>query len=391
MPLIGKKKKRSAGSPLLGLWLNSDCGVPSGYRRLLDSPEIGAAIDRISGIIGSATIYLMANGDGGDVRAKYGLSRFVDVTPWPDMATRQSWVSWIVATMLGPGDGNAYVLPVSKSAGFTALRPLPGASAVGSADGESYTVHWQGRSFAPDEVLHFRLFADPDIPWLGRGYKTRAAAIAASLKQTAALKDNLSSPRYKPPLIVSVSSDTDFSDPDIRQHLREEYLETVEEQGAPWILPEGYLKVDQLKPLSLSDLAVKDTVELDKRTAAAIFGVPPSLLGLGAYSEGEYNNFIRTVIVPICVGIEQELTAKLLLSDSYYFQFNRRRLYAYDLKTLIDMDLAMSDRGFMTGDEVREDAFRDPAGLNEFRVLENYIPFDMAAMQSKLQGGKSNA
>ena len=68
-----------------------------------------------------------------------------------------------------------------------------------------------------------------------------------------------------------------------------------------------------------------------------------------------------------------------------YFQFNRRRLYSYDLKALVDIDLAMSDRGFVNGDEVRETAFRDPAGLKEFRVLENYIPFDMAGMQAKLR------
>ena len=108
------------------------------------------------------------------------------------------------------------------------------------------------------------------------------------------------------------------------------------------------------------------------------------MLGLGKFDQTEFNNFIRTVVEPICVGIEQELTLKLLISSEMYFTFNRRRLYSYDLKSMIDLDLAMSDRGFMNGDEVREDAYRNPAGLKEFRVLENYIPDDMLGKQKYL-------
>ena len=57
----------------------------------------------------------------------------------------------------------------------------------------------------------------------------------------------------------------------------------------------------------------------------------------------------------------------------------------------------MADRGYLNGDEVREDAFLEPAGLTEFKVLENYIPIDMIGQQKKLvpdsgtgEGGDSN-
>ena len=185
-------------------------------------------------------------------------------------------------------------------------------------------------------------------------------------------------------MIVSVNSDVPLDDEGKREEIRKSYLEDSD-KGKPWIIPGDLMKVEQVRPLSLADLAIRDTVELDKRTVAAIFGVPGFMLGLGSFSQDEFNNFIKTVILPICQAIEQELTLKLLASDTMYFQFNRRRLYSYDLKALVDIDLAMSDRGFVNGDEVRETAFRDPAGLKEFRVLENYIPFDMAGMQAKLR------
>lgn len=380
------------GASVLAYYLAGSGGeLPIGYHRLLDSPEVGACIDRIAGIISSATIYLMQNTRDGDVRLTNRLSRFVDVTPWPNMATRQVWMSWIVAQLLGEGDGNAFVLPRTRLGGreFSALEPMPGAFA--SRTETAYRVSWRGRYYDNDDVLHFRLFADPDEPWRGRGYRTRADRLAASLKQTGALKDSLASPEYKPPLIVSVDTDTDLADDDKREAFRKRYLEDTD-TGKPWIIPAGLIKVEQVKPLTLTDLAVKDTVELDKRAVASIFGVPPFLVGVGEFSQKEYNNFIRGVILPICAGIAQELTGKLLESEEMYFKFNERRLYAYDMRDLVDMDLAMSDRGFMNGDEVREDAGRDPAGLKEFRTLENYIPNNKLGDQKKLiQEAISNA
>lgn len=380
---MGFFKKRAEKEPsYLGLWLSDDRSLPVGYHRLLDSPEVSGCINRIANIISASTIYLMRNTPNGDVRVKDRLSRFVDVTPWPNVATRKVWMSWIVAELLGDGDGNACVLPQVKNGEFCALRPMPAVSLVQDSQTE-YVAHWCGRVFEPDDILHFRLHADSLEPWRGRGVRVQAKKLADSLIQTSALKDSLSSPDYKPPLIVAVDSDSDLSDETKREAFRKSFLEDSD-KGKPWIIPSHLLSVSQVKPLTLTDLAIKDTMELDKKSVASIFGVPPFMLGIGSYNKDEFDNFIQTVVIPICEGIEQELTAKLLVSEERYFQFNRRRLYAYNMKELVEIDLAMSDRGFMSGDEVREDAGRDPAGLNEFRVLENYIPWDMAALQKKL-------
>lgn len=379
--------RRTRDATPLGIWINSSGSLPVGYHRILESPEIGSCINRMAEIVSCCTIYLMRNGKDGDKRIKGGLSRLVDIEPWPGMMDGHTWKAWIVAELLGNGDGNAFVLPKFSDGRIDALIPMPGAFTIRNEDGMGYTVSWKGNLYDPAGLVHFKLFPDENEPWRGRGYRVQASRLAASLAQTSDMKDKLNSPDYKPPMIVSINADTDFSNDEKREELRKRYLEDAD-KGKPWILPADLIKVEQIRPLSLNDLAIRDTVELDKRTAAAIFGLPPFLIGVGEFNAQSYNNFIHGPVRNICKAIESPLTLGILESEDLYYQFNRRGLYAYDLKSLVDMDLAMSDRGFVNGDEVREDAMRDPAGLKEFRVLENYIPWEMAATQSKLTGAK---
>ena len=104
----------------------------------------------------------------------------------------------------------------------------------------------------------------------------------------------------------------------------------------------------------------------------------------GTYSRDEWNNFVQTKLRAIALGIQQELTRKLILSPSWYVRFNVWSLMDYDLKSISDVLLAGSDRGFVNGDEWRDRVNMAPAGLTEYRVLENYIPADMAGSQKKL-------
>ena len=83
----------------------------------------------------------------------------------------------------------------------------------------------------------------------------------------------------------------------------------------------------------------------------------------------------------------QELTQNLIIRESWYLQMNVWSFLDYDIKSVSDVLLAGSDRGFVNGDEWRDRMNLPPAGLKEYRVLENYIPWDMAGQQKKLVGG----
>ena len=57
----------------------------------------------------------------------------------------------------------------------------------------------------------------------------------------------------------------------------------------------------------------------------------------------------------------------------------------WDLMTISEVFGKLSDRGFVTGNEVRDRIGMSPReGLDELRILENYLPYDMSGKQKKL-------
>ncbi len=359
----------------------------SGYTSLADNPEVLTACRRIATLISSMPIMLMENGNSGDIRIFNELSRKLDIEPNKNM-TRRTWMEAIVMNMLLYGKGNSIVKPYTSRGYITNLEPISAdrVSIIPDAiDTRKYYVVIDGKNYDPADVLHFVDNPDRHFPWMGKGMTVVLKDVANNLQQASATKKGFMSTKWKPSIIVKVDAMIDeFSSPEGRKKLMDEYISSSE-AGEPWLIPAEQFDVETIKPLSLADLAISDSVVMDKRTVASIIGVPPFVLGVGEYDQTAWNSFINNTVRIIAQEIEQELTRKLILNPKWYVKFNILSLMNWDLQTIADVFGKLSDRGFVTGNEVRDRIGMSPAdGLDEFRILENYIPYDMSALQKKL-------
>lgn len=360
-----------------------------GYVSLANNPEIAAGVDTIARLVGSMTIHLMECRDGGAVRIQNELSRKIDINPNQYM-TRAAFIHWIVRTMYLEGNGNAVVWPKTRRGIIQDLNPVAPSFVSFIPDGWGYRVVIAGQEYRPDKVLHFALNPDSLYPWLGTGYRVSLADVANNLKQAAATQKGFMASKWKPSLIIKVDALTDeFSSPEGRKRLLEQYAMSGQ-AGEPWMIPAEQFSVEQVKPLTLSDLALDAMVTLDKRTVAAVLGIPAFVLGVEKFDRDAWNNFINTTIMPLARGIEQELTKKLLLSPEWFFRFNNWSLFSYSITELVSAGAEMVDRMALRRNEWRGwlNLPPDPE-MDELLALENYLPADRLGDQGKLvQGGE---
>lgn len=380
--------KSTAGS--VALWLDSGEICLPGYVRLSDCPEIQAGCLRIAELIASQTIYIRENGKNGDIRIENELSRMIDITPNRNM-TRMQWMTAILMTLMLSGRGNAIVVPHTYDGILKSLEPIAASRVSFLPMGTSYRdyrVLIDGTSKNPDDLMHFALNPDPIYLWKGRGFEVALRDLAKNLAQAQATENAFMRSEWKPSVIVKVDAlAKEFRSTEGRAKLTHEYMHPPE-PGAPWLIPAEAFSVEQIKPLTLADLAIKDTVELDKRTVAAVLGVPPYLLGAGNFNRDEWNNFVQTRVRAIALTIAQEMTRALIINPKWYIELNYWSLLDYDLKSTSDILLAGADRGYVNGDEWRTRMHMAPAGLTEYKVLENYIPYEMSGKQKKLVGSE---
>ena len=370
----------------IAFWLGSEAIECAGYTRLSDCPEIQTAVLRIAELIGSMTIYLMNNTENGDERIINELSRKIDIEPCKNM-TRMEWMTAVVMNLLLHGDGNSLVVPHTSDGILTDLEPIAASRVTYQPVGNSYKdyrVLVDGKAHDPSEVLHFTYNPDPYYLWKGRGITVTLKDIANNLKQAQKTENAFMKSEWKPSIIVKVDGLTEeFASPEGRARLLKDYIQPSV-PGAPWMIPSEAFSVEQVRPLTLSDLAIRDTIELDKKTVASVIGVPAFLLGVGEFKREEWNNFIQTKVRAIALGIQQEMTRALILSPKWYLMLNFWSLMDYDLQSVSSILLAGADRGYVCGDEWRDRMHMAPAGLKEYKVLENYIPYEDSGKQKKL-------
>lgn len=386
-----RKARRTRSAVLIGSAEAYDILCGDGYTSLDQNPEIVAACRKIAEVVGAMTIHVMENTERGDERVINELSRKIDINPCSSM-TRQTFIEAIVMNLLLYGKGNSVVKVYTEDGYLSDMEPVAASRVSFQGNYTRYHVLIDGIPYAPDEVMHFVYNPDKTYLYKGQGVTAQLKDVADNLRQAQITTNAFMKSKYKPSLIVKVDGMTEeFSSPKGRQKLINEYMNSGE-AGAPWLIPAEQFEIEQIKPLSLSDLAISDNVKLDKQSVAAILGVPAFVLGVGEYKQDEWNYFVKTKIKTIVTGLQQEMTRKLIYSPNMYIKFNAMSVMDWDLTTIASVFGSLSDRGFVTGNEVRDKIGMSPReGLDELRVLENYIPWDMAAAQKKLvQKGEDN-
>jgi HK97 family phage portal protein len=391
--LFGKKKKMKKRETPIGFWLQGEDAknilVPQGYVPVAKNEEVKKCIHKIADLVSSMTIMLMENGDDGDIRLKNELAKKIDVYPNKYMI-RKNFIYKIVADMISTG--NAVVMPKTQNGLLENMTiwDINGVSFYG--DIEKYYIQYKLQNFDPDELLHFVLIPDDLMPYKGQGFIPIIKDTVANIVQANTTKTGFLQSKWRPSLIIKVESDAEgMQIKEEREKILNSYVGDTD-SGEPWIVPASEIDVKEVRPLSLQDLSIQEGLELDKKSVASAFGVPAFMVGVGAFNKDEYNNFISSVIMPIAKVIEQELTKKLVYKPTWYFQFNAKSLMQYDLGELTTHVKEMVGGGLINRNEGRNAFGYSPVdGLNEYVVLENYIPVSDVGNQKKLKGGDESS
>lgn len=390
MKFFEKRKMKKRQYDPVQIWLSGtdakEILLPAGFMPVTKNEEVRKCIHKIADLVSSMTIMLMQNGDTGDIRLKNELSKKIDVYPNNNMV-RKNFIYKIVSDMIT--FGNSVVYPKIKNGLLENLIIWDISSVSYKGDYESYQIILNGLNrFDPDELLHFVLIPDDLFPYKGQGFIPIIKEAISNIVQANTTKTGFLQSKWRPSLIIKVESDAEgMQIKEEREKILNSYVGDTE-SGEPWIIPASEIDVKEVRPLSLQDLAIQDGLILDKKAVAAAFGVPAYMLGVGTFSKDEYNNFISSVIMPIAKVIEQELSKKIVYAPSWYFKFNSRSLMQYDLTELTGHVKEMVSSGMMNRNEGRNNFDLSPVeGLDEFVVLENFIPVSDVGNQAKLKGG----
>lgn len=387
-------KKRSKSTAPLIQYLGSQSFnslVAQEYVPLSQDPNVRIAVARLAELVSNMSIHLLQNTDLGNKRVSNGLERLIDIEPAKGM-TRKAWLTKLIWDLFVYGDGNSIFQIIAEPGTdyLSELRPLDMSHISYQYDvtNSKLQVYYDMQELNEDGLVHFLINPDPRYPLVGRGYQNVLNTVMANLKQADQTKSEFMQGKYMPNVIIKVDADTDeLTSDEGRDQVRNKYLNSTK-SFEPWIIPADLMDVQQVKPLTLQDIALNDSVELDKKTVARIFGVPPFLVGVGEFNKEEYNNLVNTTVASLGQMISQTLTRDILFDPSWFFQFNPRSLYAYDLNELVSSGAIMVQNGAMDRNEWRGWVGMEPReGMDEILMLENYIPSDKLGDQKKLKGG----
>lgn len=247
--------------------------VSGGYTTLDKNADVQICVNKIADIVSSMPVALMQNVENGDIQIKNGLSRIVDINPNKHQ-TRKTFIQTIVREAFLKGDGNAIVLPKFNNSNgsyfLDSLDVLDMNKVTFNTNDNTYNINYQGKVLYPDEVLHFVFNPSRQSSFIGEGYAPLLKDVLSNIAQGNATKQSFFK-QPKPSLIIGVNSDNgELMDGDGQKVIRESYTSNME-NGKPWLIPADEISVHQIQPLSLKDLAINESLEVERKQIAADF------------------------------------------------------------------------------------------------------------------------
>lgn len=325
-----------------------------------------------------------------------GKTRATDHTLYPLLRTRpnnwQHTVGWVKQGMMHlSGRGNAYWLKLSNPLGIVEqLIPLhPDRMKIEMLD--DFTLRYvyadeQGRPirYLQDEILHIRWLSCDGVIGLNPIQQAREAiGLAQATEQHgSSLFTNGARPGF------ALSSD---------QPIKTEAAEKIAEgwnrmyQGAEnanktAILPYG------LKPVPLGmtaeDSQFLDTRKYQRSEIAALYGIPPHLIGdldRATFSNIEQQSldFVQQTMLPWCREWEASLNRSLLTEDeqdTYFVEFNVEGLLRADSTARAAFYTSLWNLGVLSANEIREKENMNP--LEEEGADAHFVQLNMQTLEN---------
>jgi len=223
MKKINLFQKKTRAEPSINsyaaLWMRGEDDIlPTGYVSLSNNAEILRNVYKIADSVSNMTIMLMKNSENGDIRLKDRLAKKIDIAPC-SWTTRKNFIFKIVTDMCIYG--NSVVYPEFDRDGFLKnLIPLSAKSCSFYKSPNGYEIKYSGKTYSPDEVLHFSLYPHPEYFWKGQGIRPLLDDSIETLIQANATKKGFMKSKWKPSLVIAVNGDAaELQDPEMRQSI----------------------------------------------------------------------------------------------------------------------------------------------------------------------------
>lgn len=362
-------KRKARNEPNLTLYNNELYNFTSST----DCAEYERAIDVISNFLGSLTLQVWQNNKGKKERIKNEFSYWLDIEPCPGL-TRIEWIKDVVRTMYNDGFCYVAVDCINNNKSLTVLH-----NTIRLSDNKIKSLE---RVYEERELLRFSIAQKSASQALKQTLK--------NLKMAEALKARFLKNSFTPPLAVFVDVDTSALTDDNDQRLKnlQHMITRSVDTGLPLIFEQGFVNIQELKGHTYNDLGL-DTAQRDEQLKlASYFGLPSFFFGIGEYSAEEYNLFIKTTLMTLVKMFEQQLS-KIFTSKDIFVRYNVESLLSIDLQEQLNFVSDCLAQGIMTPNEARQKLGLTPIekeGMDDFRILENYVPLSKIGEQKKLKG-----